>query len=201
MAFKGIPMRRFILKAPLFLFLTACAAASDSPSLALAASEGSDASEADRQALEYRQVGEFLYQALPFLENKRYIQIKAMKGLQRESRLGVTSQPNESCVAEPSYIEGQSQQRCTLIFQGLELSGVVNEGQLALNHAVITSRKWQLKWRLNVGTPLVNLKATFKQSPVQPTPNVLQYGNESSSVSFSIKDGLIARVELNIYDG
>ena len=183
-------MRRFILKAPLFLFLTACAAASDSPSLALAASEGSDATEADRQALEYRQVGEFLYQALPFLENKRYIQIKAMKGLQRES-----------CVAEPSFIEGQSQQRCTLIFQGLELSGVVNEGQLALNHAVITSRKWQLKWRLNVGTPLVNLKATFKQSPVQPTPNVLQYGNESSSVSFSIKDGLIARVELNIYDG
>ena len=183
-------MRRFILKPLLFLFLIGCAAASDSPPLALAASEGSDATEADRQALEYRQVGEFLYDALPFLENKRYIQIKAMKGLQRES-----------CVAEPSYIEGQSQQRCTLIFQGLELSGVVNEGQLVLNHAVVTSRKWQLKWQLNVGTPLVNLKAKFKQSPVQTTPDVLYYGDESSSVSFSIKDGLIARVELNIYDG
>ena len=184
-------MRRSILKPLLFLFLIAdCASASDSLPLALAVSEGSDTTEADRQALEYRQVGEFLYEALPFLENKRYIQIKAMKGLQRES-----------CVAEPSYIEGQSQQRCTLIFQGLELSGVVNEGQLVLNYAVITSRKWQLKWQLNVGTPVVNLKAKFKQSPAQPTPDVLYYGDESSSVSFSIKAGLIARVVLNIYDG
>ena len=176
-------MRRSVPILLLLLTLTyGCALARDLP--------GDAAIHADRQAREYAQVGEFLYQALPFLKNKRYGQIKAMRGLLRES-----------CVAEPSYVEGQTQQRCTLIFNGLELSGAVHEGQLVLNHAVITSSKWQLKWQLNVGTPLVNLKTKFTQSPDQPAPDVFYYGNESSSVSFFIKNGLIARVELNLYDG
>ncbi len=189
-------MQRFTLDPELILlllfsFLTSgCASASDSPPLALASSNGGDAMDADRQAIEYAQVGEFLYEALPFLATKRYTQIKAMKGLL-----------SESCVTEPSYKRGQTQQRCTLVFKGLELSGVVHEDQLALNYAVISSPKWQLRWGLNVGTPLANLKTKFKQSPEHPAPDVLYYGDESSSVSFFIKDGLIARVALTLYDG
>lgn len=176
-------MRRCILRMLILSLLNSgFASAHDSSSNA--------AIDVDRQALEYAQVGEFLYEALPFIENQSYTQIKAMQGLLRES-----------CVTEPSYRRGQTQQRCTLVFKGLELSGVVHEDQLALNYAVISSSKWQLKWRLNVGTSLAKLKAKFKQSPVQPAPEVLTYGDESSSVSFFIKDGLIARVVVNIYDG
>lgn len=184
-------MQRWFQNALLLLLLVSGnLTANDSPPLAMAVSDSGATIDADQQALEYAQVGEFLYDALPLLENKSYRQIKAIKGLLRET-----------CVTEPSYVVDETQQRCTLVFKGLELSGVVHENQLALNHAVISSRKWPVKWQLNVGTAVSDLKAKFKQSPELPTPDVFYYGNESSSVSFFIKDGLIARIELNLYDG
>ena len=58
-------MRRCILRMLILLLLNSgFASARDSSSNA--------AIDVDRQALEYAQVGEFLYEALPFIENKSY---------------------------------------------------------------------------------------------------------------------------------
>ena len=135
-------------------------------------------------------IDEFVWDGCLFMKGRQSLhQVAALSTLLKEK---IEQAPNR-------HVPGQINEYRTLTFDGLELYGLVKPNkEFRTITTVITSSKWKVRHRLDIGTNAGRIEKILGP-PMTRENAVLRYEGESERVNFYVENGIIKKVEFLHY--
>ncbi len=135
-------------------------------------------------------IDEFVWDGRLFMKGR--LSLQQVTALSTVLKQEIAQAPNR-------HLPGQINEYRTLVFEGLELYGLVTPTQEFWTiTTVITSSKWKVRHGLGIGTSASRIENVLGP-PMERANGVLRYEGESERVNFHVENGVITKLEFVHY--